>query len=195
MRTKTAIILCLTAALLAGCSKKEPAPAPQAQAPQAQAPQAQADANYGQKAAPLEGLTYVKGSPVAFKDGSVYVVEFWATWCPPCKTSIPHLTEVQKKFKDKGVTVIGITREAIETVKPFVEKMGDSMNYTVAIDTHGKAGKSYMTAYKQNGIPTAFIVDAAGKIAWIGHPMSGMDEALQKAVDQAASQDTFAASK
>ena len=97
------LITTIIAGLLAGCSKKED--------PTQQTRDGKATPGLGQKAAPLEGLTYIKGDPIVFEAGKVYVVEFWATWCPPCRTSIPHLTEVQKQFKDKGVTVIGISNE------------------------------------------------------------------------------------
>ncbi|MHC4855697.1 MAG: peroxiredoxin family protein [Planctomycetota bacterium] len=171
MKLTTLILtIAISATLIIGCSKKEPAAEP--------APETATKSQLGQKAAALEGLTYVKGQPVTLTEGKVYVVEFWATWCPPCRTSIPHLTEIQKQFKDKGVTVIGISNEGVNTVNPFVEKMGDKMDYTVAVDTGGKAGAGYMDAFGQGGIPTAFIVDAKGNIAWVGHPMDGMDEVL-----------------
>jgi len=161
--------------LLAGCSKKEePTPT--------QANGATATAGLGQKAASLDGLTFIKGDAVTLEAGKVFVVEFWATWCPPCRTSIPHLTEIQKQYKDKGVTVIGVSGESADVVKPFVEKMAETMNYTVAVDTDGKVGNGYMTAFKQNGIPTAFIVDGKGNVAWVGHPMVGLDDELAKVV-------------
>lgn len=137
----------------------------------------------GDPAAALEIKEWVKGSPVDVKDGkNVYVVEFWATWCPPCRRSIPHLTEIQKQFKDKGVVVVGVSDEKPETVKPFVKKMGDQMDYTVAVDDGRKTFKSYMQAYGQRGIPHAFIVGKDGKVVWHGHPMDGLDKALTRIV-------------
>ena len=128
---------------------------------------------------------FVKGEPVkAFEKGKIYVVEFWATWCPPCRESIPHLTEMQKAHPD--VTFIGCdVGEDAEKVKPFVEKMGGKMDYRVAIDDltteGGKTNAAYMTAAGQNGIPTAFVIDKDSKVAWIGHPMA-MAEPLKQII-------------
>ena len=62
----------------------------------------------GSPAPKIEVKEFVKGEPVkSFEQGKIYVVEFWATWCPPCRTSIPHLTEMQKKYKD--VVFIGVS--------------------------------------------------------------------------------------
>lgn len=173
------LLTLLGVAILAGCSKKEPAP------PQTTAAGKLIAVESRKKAASLDGLTYVKGDAVTFEAGTVTVVEFWATWCPPCKTSIPHLTEVQQQFKDKGVTIIGISNESVATVKSFTEKMGAKMEYTVAVDPDRKVGKGYMEAYGQNGIPTAFVVDAKGSVAWVGHPMDGLEGVLKQAIAEA----------
>jgi len=137
----------------------------------------------GQPAAPLKISDWVKGQPVDLataKGKHVVVVEFWATWCPPCRTSIPHLTAMQKKFKD--VIFIGVSDEEAGTVKKFVNKLGDQMDYTVAIDDDRQTSKGYMTAFEQNGIPHAFIVDLEGRVVWHGHPMGGLEEALAEVV-------------
>lgn len=153
-------------------------------------------AKLGDPAQPLALLKTVKGDPVnlaAGKGKQVYVVEFWATWCPPCRESIPHLTDLQKRFKDKGVVFVGISDETEAKVKPFVEKMGSKMDYVVALDSARKTSEAYMGAYGQNGIPTAFIVDKQGRVAWVGHPMSGLDTAIEEIV--AGTYDMVAAQK
>lgn len=127
---------------------------------------------------------WVKGDPVeTFRNDQTYVVEFWATWCPPCRRSIPHLTALQKQYGDR-VTVIGVSvsEDDPSSVPPFVEKMGDAMGYRVAMDMvtpENKAGamaSSWLTAAGQKGIPCVFIV-REGKIYWIGSPFD-MDEPL-----------------
>lgn len=141
-------------------------------------------AELGDKAAKISVAKWIKGEAVDVTDGkNIYVVEFWATWCPPCRVSIPHLTKLQKKFGDKGVVFIGISDEDEDTVKPFVAKMGEQMDYRVAVDDHDKSSKAYMAAFGINGIPHAFVVDKAGRIVWQGHPMADLEKTLQAMVD------------
>jgi thiol-disulfide isomerase/thioredoxin len=143
-------------------------------------------AGLGMPAPALNVADWVKGQAVDLKEGkgkTVYVVEFWATWCPPCRASIPHLTELQKKFKDKGVTVIGVSDEKVSTVKPFVNKMGPKMEYTVAVDKDQKTSGAYMGAFGVDGIPHAFVVDKTGAIVWHGHPMDGLDKAIEAVLE------------
>src|SRR6185503_14721465 len=126
----------------------------------------------------LEVSKWVQGEPVKdFENGKAYIVEFWATWCGPCVATIPHVNELHQKFKDKGLVVIGqnVFENDTSKVEPFIKKMGDKMTYRVALDVteganKGAMGDTWMKAAGQNGIPTAFVVNKEGKIAWIGHP-------------------------
>ncbi len=124
--------------------------------------------------APALNVKFLKGEPVNLEKGRgnhVYIVEFWATWCAPCKYSIPHLTELQEKYRDDGLIVIGISDETESEVRPFLEHMGDTMAYTVAVD-RGKGTKPrYMDAYGEKGIPRAFVVDVNGRVVWYGNPL------------------------
>ena len=104
------------------------------------------------------------------RNKKVYVVELWATWCGPCIMSIPHLTEVQKRYRDKYVVHVAISDEPPPLVTQFVQNQGDKMGYTVACDKEQKTHGSYMYAAGQMSIPTTFIVNREGKIAWIGSP-------------------------
>jgi thiol-disulfide isomerase/thioredoxin len=135
--------------------------------------------NVGDKAPKFEVKEFIKGDAVKeLAKGKVHVVEFWATWCGPCIATIPHLTELQKKHGDVTIVGVSVWEHDPKDAKPFVEKMGAKMNYRVAMDAvpEGKKGddgamaKNWMTAAGQQGIPTAFIVNRDGVIAWIGHP-------------------------
>src|SRR5690625_821015 len=88
--------------------------------------------NIGDPMPPIKGSTWVKGTPVHhFKKGQIYVIDFWATWCVPCKVSIPYLSNLADKYKNK-VTFIGIdiwedrTEHPASTqeIKAFVDSMG-----------------------------------------------------------------------
>lgn len=143
----------------------------------------------GDPAPELAVTKWIKGAPVELaqvRGKSATVIEFWATWCGPCIKAIPHLTKMQREFREKGVTFIGVTREdpgnTLKNVTEFVEKQGDRMGYTVAFDGEGKTYERFMTAAGQEFIPTAFVVDQEGRIAWIGYPMEDMDEVLREVV-------------
>lgn len=143
----------------------------------------------GNDAAPaLNVADWVKGEPVKLEDGKgkqIYVVEFWATWCPPCRESIPHLTELQKKYKDE-VTVIGITDEEAPLVKEFVAKMGDKMDYRIALDKDQETAKAFDKIAEMPGIPTAYVINKDGKVVWAGHPLGDLEDVLSKLTKDSA---------
>jgi thiol-disulfide isomerase/thioredoxin len=134
----------------------------------------------GDLAPPLKVSKWLQGEEVkAFEPGKVYVVEFWATWCGPCIAFMPHLAELQAEYKEKGVTVIGFTSRDIlgkpdhtgEMVAAFVKERGPNLKYTFAYADDGATADAWMKAAGREGIPCTFVVDKAGRIAYIGHPM------------------------
>ncbi len=140
----------------------------------------------GDPAPKLSIAEWVKGKPVeSFKKGNAYVVEFWATWCGPCIQGMPDLTDVQKEWGPKGLTVISVTsedpRNSLANVKTMVEEKGDVMGYTVAWDQGRATSDAWMVAARQNGIPCSFVVDKKGDVAWIGHPM-WLDSVVEKVI-------------
>lgn len=117
--------------------------------------------NSGNKA-PNFTLTDTQGKKITLEQfkGQVVLVDFWATWCPPCRRGIPDLISLQKKY-GKKLTVIGISLDGSNTksdVVPFMKKMG--INYHVAYGTQ-KVVADYGNI---EAIPTSFIISKSGEI-------------------------------
>lgn len=130
----------------------------------------------GDPAPPLRMRAWLKGAPIEnLEKGKVYVLEFWATWCAPCRKNIPRLSELARKFRGK-VTVagIGVYEEGIDNfkkVKAFVDSLGGKMDYAVASEDSNYMATGWMQAFGESAIPHAFVINAEGQVAWIGHPM------------------------
>ena len=137
--------------------------------------QAPAQGLVGKPAPAISATDWLNSLPLSLQaaKGKIVMVEFWATWCPPCRKSIPHLIELNKKLAGKGVVIMGLTNEQKEKVEPFAKEL--SMDY--AIGGESASGKDYGVT----GIPTAFILDTAGTITWQGHPM---DPAFEKSLEE-----------
>lgn len=145
--------------------------------------------NIGDSAPPLRVREWIKGTPVQkFEKGTVYVLEFWATWCKPCIAAMPHLSALAGEYKDR-VIVIGIDifekkSTSSKKVKAFVDSMGLRMNYHVTAEDSNFVVNDWLDAsgVRDEGIPRSFVINAAGRLAWIGHPKS-LAEVLPKIVN------------
>jgi len=132
------------------------------------------------KAAPDFSLTTLDGKPVKLSDmkGKVVVLDFWATWCPPCRKSLPHLQKVSadKELADKGLVVWAVNaREDKEKVQKYLDD--NKLTFTVPMDP----GKT-LTDYKVQGIPTTVIVGRDGNVKNV---FVGFGEGSEKPIDDA----------
>jgi cytochrome c biogenesis protein CcmG/thiol:disulfide interchange protein DsbE len=93
--------------------------------------------------------------------GKVVLIDFWATWCPPCRMTIPHLMDLQKEYGGKRFTVVGISldQQGEAVVKPFYESW--KMNYPVVIDQDGSVARNYGGI---RSIPTGLLIDRKGHV-------------------------------
>jgi peroxiredoxin len=117
------------------------------------------------KAAPLFSTTYLDGQPFELADHlgkDVLILDFWATWCPPCVASMPVLSEVSSEFRDRGVRLLAVNcAEEADAVKDFVEQSG--LELTVVMDPDGQISKDYGA----DGIPQTVLIDRQGKVRFV----------------------------
>jgi cytochrome c biogenesis protein CcmG/thiol:disulfide interchange protein DsbE len=141
-------------------------------------------------AAPDFALKDADGKTVHLSDykGKVVLLDFWATWCGPCKLEIPWFTDMEHQRKDKGFEVLGVSMDdnGWEDVKPFLADR--KVNYRVVIGDDATA-----SAYGGvDSLPTTFLIDKQGKIAAIHVGLTarkefedGVDELLRESADPA----------
>ena len=106
-------------------------------------------------------LTDLQGKTWRLKDlkGKVVLINFWATWCPPCLKEIPDLQALYQRFQNQGFVVLAISDEDVDKVKPFVARHG--MSYPVFVDPSRKV----IDQFSIDGIPKSFVYDRSGKLA------------------------------
>jgi len=142
----------------------------------------------GDPAPPLTIARWLCGPEVAhFEPGQVYVLDFWAVWCPSCVALLPHLSDLQDHLAGRGVHLVAITLPDTEANSPaaiaaFIDRKAGSFRTAVAIDTPaapetcasqplcGVTALAYLKAAALDGIPSCVVIDRSGHVAWIGDP-------------------------
>jgi cytochrome c biogenesis protein CcmG/thiol:disulfide interchange protein DsbE len=125
------------------------------------------------KAAPDFVVSDASGKPVKLSDfrGKTIVLNFWATWCEPCKVEIPMLKDLQQAYQDRDFTVVGVSLEpeGWSSVKPYMETA--QFNYPVMV-----GGEDIAALYGLEAIPTSLVIDKFGRIAAIHVGLCGRSE-------------------
>lgn len=105
-------------------------------------------------------LKDVEGKTWALKDlkGKIVLVNFWATWCPPCRKEMPDLDAIYKQFKGNGLVILSISDETADKVVPYIQQ--HPVSYPILLDP----GRVVNSAYRIEGIPRSFVYDRDGKI-------------------------------
>ena len=157
----------------------------------------------GDPAPAIKYSKWIKGEAIkTFDPSRLYILEFWATWCGPCKAAMPHLTKLQQTYKDK-VKIIGVGiservaegqpyESSLPNVEKFVKGNAANMGYDVIADNNEQyMGNNWMKASGENGIPCTFIVQQ-NKVIWIGSP-GKLDSLLPKILEGSYDMEAFAA--
>ena len=150
--------------------------------------------NVGDPAPALQVGQWLRGTPVkGMEPGVIHVVEFWASWCGPCQQVMPELSRMQADFPEVVFVSVAVWEETPQAPAEFLEQMGSAVSHRVAVDAArtavggdeieqtGAMAQAWMRAAGESGVPTAFVVDRSGLVAWIGHPME-LDEILPKVI-------------
>lgn len=94
--------------------------------------------------------------------GKVVVINFWATWCPPCLEEIPHLVRMQSRFGTQGLQFVGIAIDEMEKVKRFVEEKG--INYPIVVGQLDAIELSKAAGNERGGLPYTLVLDRSGRV-------------------------------
>lgn len=116
-------------------------------------------------AVPQVTLETMRGDTIALAErpGEILLVNFWATWCAPCREEIPDLVALQEEFGPEGLTVIGVSfdRQGAEVVKPFLSEY--AVNYPIVLDPEATLDQPFGGIY---GLPMTFVVGPEGRIRY-----------------------------
>ena len=113
-------------------------------------------------------LTDIAGKEFKLSDyrGKVVILDFWATWCPPCVKEIPHFNDLAKQYADSGLAVVGLSvdRDGVEAVNQFMAN--NPVDYRSAMSNEHIYGiyQNYLPQEERGGIPFTFIIDKSGVI-------------------------------
>lgn len=113
--------------------------------------------------APDFELTLLDGSQVSLSNlrGQVVVLNFWASWCGPCRQEAPALQQVWEAYEGRGVVMLGVSyQDAEDASQQFIEQFG--LTYANGIDVGGRISR----AYGVTGVPETFLIDRQGRVAW-----------------------------
>jgi len=135
--------------------------------------------------APDFSLPDLSGKTVTLKQhrGKVVVLDFWATWCPPCRASIPELAKMQDKYRDKGLVVLGISTDdkrkaSDEYLQSFCKKL--KINYVVLRYDY-KVIEDYF-GLQAPSLPTVYVIDREGRVRdkLVGHEPGALEKSLER---------------
>lgn len=121
-------------------------------------------------------LPDLNGRKVRLKDlrGQVVFLNFWATWCIPCRAEMPAMEKLHREFKDKGLVILALNyKESLEQIKPFVQEL--QLTFPILLDRNGKVSDRYQVF----GLPTSYLLGRKGEV--LGTAVGARDWASEEA--------------
>ena len=118
----------------------------------------------GNESAPSLVLADIRGVEHSLEQyrGKVVVVNFWATWCPPCVEELPSLESAWQRYRQQGLVVLAVSGEESDVVTSFLERLPSDITFPVLIDGDTKSGNRWQI----RGLPTTVVVDRSGDVHW-----------------------------
>lgn len=162
MRLSTTAVLASLVLMPAACQREAPAPATGSGAPAAVAAPAAAPRNVqtpGLQVTTLDGAQY----DLADRRGKWVIVNFWATWCAPCREEIPLFVELQKKYGERGLLFVGIAIDQPDKVRPYAQELG--MNFPILMGGAEAIDLSRSLGNRMGVLPYTVVLDRQGAIA------------------------------
>ena len=140
----------------------------------------------GNESAPSLVLADIRGVEHSLEQyrGKVVVVNFWATWCPPCVEELPSLENAWQRYRQQGLVVLAVSGEESDVVTSFLERLPSDITFPVLIDGDMKSGNRWQI----RGLPTTVVVDRSGVVHWrvegqLDFSASEVDEMLLALLD------------
>ena len=174
------LFLAISITLITSCFEQKPVE----KEPITSVPDAPADVVKDVPKAPVyKNLVDGENISLASMRGQILLIDFWATWCPPCREEIPGFIELYDEYKDKGVTLVGISMDRdVSVVERFIQQR--KVNYPVIMNTR-ELQSQYENAINQSirSIPTTIIINGAGEVATVyvgARPKQVFEQEIQK---------------
>lgn len=160
-----ALLLALTALAVAGCASERDGDGPSVNNQPTVGPSSQVQIQTPDDPPDVSDVTLetMDGETIALgeRPGEVLLVNFWATWCAPCRKEIPDLIEMQEELGPRGLTIVGVStdQQGEEVVAPFLDEY--AINYPIVLDPEATLDEAFGGVY---GLPMTFVVGPEGRI-------------------------------